>query len=134
VLVRSHAVTLSATGTTLENILLTGALTASCAGTNRLTPGDTNGDGIVDQAELNAVLANYWPHSPWLYMTNAALLCDGRFEFALTNAGAWSFTVLASTNATDWIALPTPAFPVYQFLDPDGGTNAPQRLYRLQWP
>ena len=53
-------------------------------------PGDTNGDGIVDQAELagvlaylngngmvnqselNLVLSNYFPYSPWLYMTNVA--------------------------------------------------------------
>jgi hypothetical protein len=92
-----------------------------------------NGDGMVSQSELNAVLANYWPHSPWLYMTNAALLCDGRFQFELTNTSAWNFTVLVSTNATDWTNLPAPAFPVYQFVDPEG-TNAPQRLYRLQWP
>jgi hypothetical protein len=132
-----HADTLTATGVGLEGIIFTGSATASCAGTNHITPGDMNGDGIVSQSELNAVLANYWAHSPWLYMTNAALLCDGRFQFELTNAGAWNFTVLVSTNATDWTNLPTPAFPVYQFVDPfvaPQGTNASQRLYRLQWP
>jgi len=37
-------------------------------GTNAV-PGDVNGDGIVSQAELDQVLANYWPYSPFLYMT-----------------------------------------------------------------
>lgn len=128
-----HTDTLTATGMGPEEIVFNESATASCAGTNLVTPGDMNGDGIVDQSELNAVLANYWSHSPWLYMTNATLLADGRFQFELTNAGAWNFTVQVSTNATDWINLPAPAFPVYQFADPDG-TNAPQRLYRLRWP
>ena len=34
--------------------------------------GDVNGDGRVDQSELDAVLASYWPTSPWLYLTNTA--------------------------------------------------------------
>ena len=94
--------------------------------------GDLNGDGVVDQSELNAVLANYWPNSPWLQMTNAQKLPDGRFQFALTNASAWNFSVEASTNFLDWNFL-GPAYPVYQFLDPEG-TNAPMRFYRLRWP
>ena len=95
-------------------------------------PGDLNGDAVLDQSELNAVLANYWPNSPWLQMTNAQKFPDGRFQFALTNASAWNFSVLASTNLLDWNFL-GPAYPVYQFFDPDG-TNAPLRFYRLRWP
>jgi hypothetical protein len=86
----------------------------------------------VDQRELDAVLANYWPDSPWLYMTNVASLGGGTFQFALTNANNWDFSVLVSTNFVDWELL-GPAFPVYQFLD-TAATNAPQRFYRLRWP
>jgi hypothetical protein len=45
----------------------------------------------------------------------------------------WNFTVLVSTNFTDWTPLPQPAAPVWQFLDPEG-TNAPARFYRLKYP
>lgn len=128
-----HTDTLCVLGVAGNGIVLSNFVTVSCAGTNVIVPGDTNGDGIVDQAELNVVLANYWAHSPWVYMTNAARLCDGRFQFELTNASAWNFTVLVTTNLMDWTNLPGPAYPVYQFRDPEG-TNAPQRFYRLRWP
>jgi hypothetical protein len=95
-------------------------------------PGDLNGDGMVDQSELDAVLASYWPNSPWLQMTNPMKLPDGFFQFALTNASAWNFSVEVTTNLMNWEFLGT-AFPVYQFLDPLS-TNAPQRHYRLRWP
>ena len=95
---------------------------------------DLNGDGIVDQSELNAVLANYWLHSPWIYMTNATSLGGGMFQFALTNASAWNFTVLGSSNFTDWTSLPGPAYPVYQFFDPEAASNATMRVYRMRWP
>ncbi len=100
---------------------------------NPLNLGDINGDAMVDQSELDAVLANYWPYCPWLYMTNAVSLGGGVFEFSLTNATAWNFTVMASTNLVDWTNLPAPALPVYQFIDPEA-TNQPQRSYRLRWP
>lgn len=125
--------TLMATGFTLEGVGFTNSLTAACAVADFITPGDTNGDGIVDQTELNAVLANYWANSQWIYMTNPATLGGGNFQFALTNAGAWNFTVLVTTNFVDWTNLPGPAFPVYQFHDPEAVTM-PQRYYRLQWP
>jgi hypothetical protein len=128
-----HVATLTATGTGLDDLVLTTSATFNCAGTDHVTPGDMNGDGVVNQAELDAVLANYWAHSPWVAMTNPTLSANGRFQFELTNAGAWEFTVLVSTNATDWTNLPAPAFPVYQFVDPEA-PDAPQRLYRLQWP
>jgi len=95
-------------------------------------PGDLNGDGIVDQSELNTVLSNYWPNSPWLYMTNTAGLGTTMVQFALTNASAWNFSVLVSTNLTDWDFVGL-ASPLYQFTDP-AATNAPQRYYRLRWP
>jgi hypothetical protein len=95
-------------------------------------PGDVNGDGIVDQGELNAVLANYWPNSPWVWMTNTAGLGSTNVQFSLTNTAAWNFSVLVSTNLVDWQYLGT-ASPVYQFGDTQA-TNAAQRFYRLRWP
>ena len=112
-------------------------------------PGDPNGDGVVDQNELNlilanynngvvdqatlnTILANYWPSSPWLAITNPAGLGGTNVTFALTNASAWNFSVLMSTNLVNWDYL-GPATPLYQFQD----TNAPaspQRYYRLRWP
>ena len=94
--------------------------------------GDLNGDGMVDQSELDAVLANYWPTSPWLYLTNLAGLGHTNVTFALTNSTAGAFSVLMSTNLTNWEYL-GPATPRYQFTD----TNAPaspRRYYRLRWP
>ena len=99
-----------------------------------LVPGDLNGDGIVDQNELNTVLSNYWANSPWLSMTNFTPLCSGtNFQFALTNATAWNFSVLVSTDFVNWSVLPSPAIPVYQFADPAAATNS-SRHYRLRWP
>jgi hypothetical protein len=113
------------------------------------TPGDLNGDGvvdqldlnlflanynngIVDQATLNMILSNYWPHSPWLYMTNTAGIGGTNVTFALENSTAGAYSVLMSTNLADWEYLGR-ATPRYEFLD----TNAPaspQRYYRLRWP
>jgi hypothetical protein len=95
-------------------------------------PGETNGDGVVDQNELNAVLANYWPSSPWLSLTNMAGLGTAKVQFALTNANNWDFSVLVSTNLIDWQYLGV-ATPLYQFIDPQA-TNQPTRYYRLRWP
>ena len=106
---------------------------AGMAGT--ITAGDLNNDGIVSQAELNAVLTNYWPYSPWLSMTNFGEQCGGKFQFALTNASAWNFSVLFATNlpTTNWNQLGV-AYPIYQFSDPAATNGAPQRFYRLRWP
>jgi hypothetical protein len=95
-------------------------------------PGDTDGDGVVSEDELGAVLENYWPHSAWLYMTNTAGLGGTNVTFALTNATAGAFSVEVSTNLVDWEFLGF-ATPRYGFHD----TNAPggpQRYYRLRWP
>jgi hypothetical protein len=96
-------------------------------------PGDVNGDGIVDQTELNSVLSNYWANSPWVYMTNVGGLGTTNVQFTLTNATAWDFSVLVSTNLINWEFL-GPAFPLYQFFDPTGVTNSTTRYYRLRWP
>ena len=93
---------------------------------------DIHADEFVGQIELNAVLANYWPNSPWITMTNTAGLGTPNVQFALTNANNWDFSVLVSTNLTDWQYLGK-ATPMYQFADPSA-TNAPRRYYRLQWP
>ncbi|HTY86701.1 MAG TPA: FG-GAP-like repeat-containing protein [Candidatus Acidoferrum sp.] len=95
-------------------------------------PGDVNGDGIVDQNELNLVLSNYFPYSPWLYMTNVAGLGGTNVTFALSNSTAGAFSVEYTTNLADWHFLGL-ATPRYLFTD----TNAPavpQRFYRLRWP
>jgi hypothetical protein len=94
--------------------------------------GDLNGDGVVDQNELNAVLSNYWPHSPWLLMTNIAGLGTTNVQFALPYPTAWNFTVEVSTNLASWSAIGS-AYPLYQFGDA-AATNVPQRYYRLRYP
>jgi hypothetical protein len=127
--------TLVATAMSSYGGTVTNSYTSTCVGTNAYAvAGDMNGDGIVDQSELNAVLANYWASSQWVYMTNPTALGSGFFQFELTNATGWNFTVLASTNLVDWTNLPSPAYPVYQFYDPAAVSNAPLRAYRLRWP
>jgi hypothetical protein len=86
----------------------------------------------VDEGELQTVLSNYFPYSPWLRMTNVAGLGGTNVTFALTNAIAGAFSVEYTTNLADWQFL-GPATPRYLFND----TNAPalpQRYYRLRWP
>ena len=95
--------------------------------------GDVNADGVVDQDELDAVLADYWPNSPWLAITEMATHADGSVEFAISNPGGWQFTVEYSTNLATWTSLPVLATPIYRTQDPDV-TNAPMRFYRLRWP
>jgi hypothetical protein len=94
--------------------------------------GDMNGDGIVDQNELNAVLSNYYPTSPWLYMTNVAGLGGTNVVFSLTNSTAGAFSVEYTTNLMDWLYL-GPATPRYEFID-RSAPPIPQRYYRLRWP
>ncbi len=98
-----------------------------------IVPGDLNGDGLVTQDELNVVLTNYWTNSPWVTMTNAQNLGNGIFQFSLTNATAWDFSVLVSSNlaTTNWDYLGV-AYPVYQFTTTN--TNAAALYYKLRWP
>jgi hypothetical protein len=60
--------------------------------------GDVNGDGVVDQSELNAVYASYVTNSPWLYLTNVAGLGSTNVSFALSNNIAGGYTVQVSTD------------------------------------
>ncbi len=113
-------------------------------------PGDTDGDGLVSQSEfaavleylngngvvsdddLDLVLSNYWPYSPWIEITNVAGLGGSNVLFSLPNAVMEIFTVEYSTNLFDWLPL-GPATSRYESTD----TNAPpgpQRHYRLRWP
>jgi hypothetical protein len=94
--------------------------------------GDLNGDGLVSQTELDQILTNYWPTSPWLALTNVAGLGEPNVTFALSNSTAGAYSVEMSTNLADWEYL-GPATSRYEFTD----TNAPaqpQRYYRLRWP
>ena len=127
-----YADTLVAFGSGPDGLVFSNSVTASCPRATVITPGDRNGDGIVDQSELNAVLANYWPSSPWLLLTNTAGLGGSNVSFALSNSTAGAFSVEYSTDLTNWQYL-GPATPRYEFND----TNAPalpQRYYRLRWP
>jgi hypothetical protein len=95
-------------------------------------PGDTNGDGVVSQAELDAVYGNYAATSPWLFMTNVAGLGGTNVTFALEGSPLGAYTVEYSTNLANWFPLGS-ATPRYGFTD----TNAPaipQRHYRLRYP
>jgi len=100
--------------------------------TTNLVTGDLNGDDFVDDNELNAVLANYWPNSPWLRMTNVAGLGGTNVTFTLSNSTAGAFSVEYTTNLSNWFLL-GPATPRYLFTDTNAPTN-PQRYYRLRWP
>jgi len=97
-----------------------------------LVPGDTSGDGIVDQGEFDAVAQNYWGSGAQPHMTNLITDGSGFFQLALTNAAALNFSVEVSTNLVEWEYL-CPAWPSLEFYDFDA-TNQPQRYYRLSWP
>ena len=97
-----------------------------------LVPGDLNGDGTVDQYELDVVLSNYWAANPLLVMTNTAGLGATNVQFSLMPTNFWDLTVQVSTNLLDWNVL-TLSHPLYQFVDP-AASNSPVRFYRLRWP
>jgi hypothetical protein len=87
----------------------------------------------VDQFEFNIVLTNYFKTAT-LDMMHPEKLPGGRFQFVLTNADGWTFTVQASDNLRTWTNLPDPAKAVFQFYDPAAATNASSRFYRLRYP
>jgi alpha-tubulin suppressor-like RCC1 family protein len=93
--------------------------------------GDLNGDGVVNASEAAAVMQNYWVTTA-NRITGLTSLGRGQFEFGLTNTPGLNFTVLVSTNLTNWTVL-TNAAPEFLFNDATA-TNAPQRYYRLRWP
>lgn len=96
--------------------------------------GDTNGDGIVDQNELNSVLRNFWATSP-PQIGPATYLGNGQLQFSVTNGGGATFTILATTNLSlpmsNWVVL-GPSSPAYQITNSD--TNISQQFFRLQFP
>jgi hypothetical protein len=61
--------------------------------------GDANGDGIVDQSELDTVYANYLPNSPWLLMTNVIGLGETNVTFALSDSISGGYSVEVSTTS-----------------------------------
>jgi len=121
----SAAITVSATdgvNTTFQSFIINVGI----------VPGDVDNVGYIDQNDLNGVLSNYWPHT-LIAMTNPEILSGGLVQFTLTNISAWDFTVMVSTDLVNWSVLPTEAFPVFQFVDPES-TNLPRRFYQLRWP
>jgi hypothetical protein len=99
---------------------------------NTLTPGDLNGDGVVDSSELNTVYAKYLLNTPGFAMTNIAGLGQSNVTFGISNSLTVAYTVQVSSNLLDWQTL-GPALPQYFFTD----TNAPlfsPRYYRLSYP
>ena len=94
--------------------------------------GDLNGDGVVDQNELNLVLSNYLSTSPYLLITNTIGLGQSNVTFALSNSVAGNFSVMVSTDLVNWQYL-APANPAYLFTDTNAPT-APLRYYRLRYP
>jgi hypothetical protein len=111
-------------------------------------PGDLNGDGVISQPELAAVLANldpsgavdvsnfdlmlanYIPNSAWRYPMNLTGLGQTNITFEL--ADPITFTVQYSTNLLDWNFLDT-ATPRYLFTDTNA-PSSPHRYYRLKFP
>ncbi len=101
-------------------------------GSTNAVSGDLNGDGLVSQSELETVLSNYFPTSPFLKITNVAGLGGTNVTFALTNSLEGAFSVEYSTNLANWYFL-GPATPRYFFTDTNTPAG-PQRYYRLRWP
>jgi hypothetical protein len=95
--------------------------------------GGTNGNGVVTQSELEAVLANYWPNT-FIMMTNVTSLGGGVFEFGLTNTAGWSFSVMSSPDSVNWQVLSNQACPVFRFCDPSATNGSAMKFYRLRYP
>jgi hypothetical protein len=98
-----------------------------------VSSGGNNGNGVVDQSELDAVLANYWPNT-FITMTNVTSLGGGVFEFGLTNTAAWNFTVMSSPDYVNWQALSNQAHVVFRFCDPTATNGSSMKFYRLRYP
>jgi hypothetical protein len=74
-------------------------------------------------------------------ITGSCLTATGQFQFQFTGAAGSSYTVLGTTNLGlalgSWIPVGTAAETApgqYQFTDPAGMTNQPQRFYLLRQP
>ena len=113
------------------------AANAECADQTFSTPeffarGDADGDGAVDQDELNAVYANYWQSNPSV-ISNSFGLGETNVQLEIENALGWDLSVQASDDLLTWSNLPVRAVPVFRFEDSDA-TNHPSRTYRLLAP
>lgn len=113
-------------------------------------PGDTNGDGIITQDELaavlshldphgavnqanfNAMLSNYFAASPYLLIANTRGLGQSNVTFAISNFLTGAFTMQVSTNLVDWQNL-GPVSPSFFFTDTNAPAGSP-RFYRLKLP
>ena len=74
-------------------------------------------------------------------ITGCCVTAGGRFQFQFTGAVGAAYTVLCSTDLSLPLGSWTPVGTVtniapgqYQFTDPTGKTNQPQRFYLLRWP
>lgn len=94
--------------------------------------GDFNGNGIVEQAELNSVYQNYWQANPAV-ITNALGMGSSDVRLAVENSLGWQLDVMVSVDLLDWTTLQTNVAPVFQVEDLES-TNHTARYYRLQSP
>ena len=94
--------------------------------------GDLDGDGVVEQGELNDVYDGYWQDNP-TQITNAMGLGRTEVKLVVDNLLGWDLTAQYSDDLATWSNLPNRAIPVFQFTDPDA-TNHPTRTYRLLAP
>lgn len=99
---------------------------SASTGTTNLTVNQASPPNLL--AELNQAFTNYWNANTNVTMTNPVALCNGFFQFSLSNISGLNLKVQVSTDLTTWTVL-TNAAPVYQFQDP--GATGPWRYYRL---
>jgi hypothetical protein len=93
-------------------------------------PGDTDGNGVVDQSEFNAAFSNYLFNSEALLMTNVSGLGSNQVTFQLSNLPP--IMVQSSTDLESWSVV-GPAMMRYHFGDTNA-PGAPQIYYRLRFP
>ncbi|MFH0879085.1 MAG: immunoglobulin-like domain-containing protein [Lentisphaerota bacterium] len=94
--------------------------------------GDFNGNGIVEDFELDWVYGGYWQDNPTV-ITNALELGQTEVELAVDSLIGWDLTAQYSDDLMTWSNLSGRAVPVFQFTDPNA-TNHPARAYRLLAP
>ncbi len=94
--------------------------------------GDFNGNGVVEQSELNDVYDGYWQDNPTT-ITNALGLGQTDVKLVVDNLIGWDLTAQYSDDLATWSNLSDRAVPVFEFTDSDA-TNHPARVYRLLAP
>lgn len=95
---------------------------------NPYMAGDINSDGVVDEQEVQTVLANYFL-SASMKMDNLEPIRDHVLQFGLTNRLGFDFVVQASSDLITWTNVSIHTVPVFQFEDKD--QDASPRFYRL---